>query len=348
MYAASMRIRDARSLPATTQQDLREKAVKAVFSGRKQVEVAEIFGVTRQALGKWVQAYRQGGGKALRAKQRGRPRGGSLLPWQAAQIAKTVTDRCPDQLKLPFYLWTREAVAQLIEHKFGVELSLWTVGRYLARWGFSPQKPARRAFEQNREEVKRWLESHYPAIRMQAKRERAEIYWVDEMGLRSDHAAGRSHGRRGQTPVIAGTGKRFRCNMISALTNRGHLNFMVFKEEFCAQVFLRFLRRLLRQINRKVFLIVDRHPVHRSRELKRLLENNARRIRLFYLPGYSPELNPDEFLNQDVKSNSVGRRPPRGQHEMLRGLRGYLRSRQCQPHLVRQYFHPKQVRYAAV
>jgi transposase len=347
MYAASMEIRDARSLPATAQEDLRQKAVKAVLAGRKQVEVAEIFGVTRQALGKWVQAYRQGGGKALRARQRGRPRGGSLLPWQAAQIAKTVTDRCPDQLKLPFYLWTREAVAQLIEHKFGIGLSLWTVGRYLARWGFSPQKPARRAFEQNPEEVRRWLENHYPAIRMQAKRERAEIYWVDEMGLRSDHAAGRSYGRRGQTPVIAGTGKRFRCNMISALTNRGHLNFMVFKEEFCAQVFLRFLRRLLRQVNRKVFLIVDRHPVHRSRELKRL-ENNARRIRLFYLPGYSPELNPDEFLNQDVKSNSVGRQRPRDQHEMLRGLRRYLRSRQRQPHLVRQYFHPKQVRYAAV
>jgi transposase len=291
--------------------------MKAVLDGKKQTEVAEVFGVTRQAVGKWVKAYREGGEKALKARRRGRPKGGSLLPWQAAQVAKTVVDRYPEQLKLPFYLWTREAVAELIECRFGIRLSVWTIGRYLSRWGFTPQKPLRRAFEKNPEEVHRWLEQDYPTIRKQAKREKACIYWGDEMGLRSDHATGRSYGRRGQTPVIPGTGVRFRCNMISSVTNRGRLNFMVFKKRFQAEVFLKFLRRLVRQAKGKVFLIVDRHPVHRSKKVKGWLEKNVQHIRMFFLPSYSPELNPDELLNQDVKSNSVGRRRARNQQELL-------------------------------
>lgn len=342
-----MNFRDARSLPAIAQEDLRQKAIKAVLDGKKQVEVARIFGVTRQAVGKWVKAYREQGSHALKAQKRGRPKGGSLLPWQAAQIARTIVDRCPDQLKLPFYLWTREAVAQLIERRFGIRLSLWTVGRYLRRWGFTPQKPVRQAFERDPEAVRRWLEQDYPAIRKQATREKAEIYWGDEMGLRSDHATGRSYGRRGQTPVIPGTGLRFRCNMISSVTNRGRLNFMVFKKRFQAEVFLEFLRRLVRQAKGKVFLIVDRHPVHRSRKVKKWLERNVQHIRMFFLPSYSPELNPDELLNQDVKSNSVGRRRARNQQELLSNVRRYLRSRQRQPHMVRQYFYGKHVQYAA-
>ncbi|MDF1527107.1 MAG: winged helix-turn-helix domain-containing protein, partial [bacterium] len=152
-----MKINDARSLPPIAQEDIRVKAVKAVNEGQKQVEVARIFGVTRQAVGNWVKAYRENGKKALKAKRQGRPKGGTLLPWQAAQIARSITDRTPEQLKLPFYLWTREAVAQLIEKRFGIRLSVWTVGRYLARWGFTPQKPVRRAFEKNAEQVRVWL-----------------------------------------------------------------------------------------------------------------------------------------------------------------------------------------------
>lgn len=133
-----MKIRDARSLPSVAQADIRIKAVQAVLNGKKQVEVAEMFGVTRQAVGKWIKAYREKGAKSLAAKKQGRPKGGTLLPWQAAQIARTILDRTPEQLKLPFYLWTREAVADLIYKRFGIELSIWTVGRYLSRWGFTP------------------------------------------------------------------------------------------------------------------------------------------------------------------------------------------------------------------
>lgn len=342
-----MKTRDARSLPPLAQEDLRRKTVKAVLGGKTQVEVAMMFGVTRRAVSNWLRARREGGAHALKAKRKGRPQGGTLAPWQAAQIAKTIVDRRPDQLKLPFYLWTREAVAQLIERRFGIRLSVWTVGRYLARWGFTPQKPVRRAFEQNPEAVRRWLKEEYPAIRRQAKRENAAIYWGDEMGLRSDHAAGRSYGRRGQTPVIPGTGQRFGCHMISAITNRGRLSFMVFEKRFEAEVFIDFLKRLVRSADRKVFLIVDRHPVHRSRKVKAWRKKHRSRIRVFFLPSYSPELNPDELLNQDVKSNAVGRRRAYDQDQLINHVRGYLRGRQRQPHIVRNYFNQQHVCYAA-
>jgi transposase len=328
------------------QEDLRQKAIKAVMEGKTQVEVAHIFGVTRQALGKWIRKYRQGGNKSLKAQRKGRPKGGKLLPWQAAQIAKTITDRHPEQLKLPFYLWTREAIAQLIEQRFGIRFSIWTVGRYLAHWGFTPQKPVRRAYEQNSDEVQSWLQQDYLMLKKQAKEEEALIYWGDEMGLRSDHAAGRSYGRCGQTPVIPGTGQRFGCNMISAINNKGQLNFMVFKSRFDNHVFLDFIKRMVRQIKRKVFLIVDGHPVHHATKVKEWIESHASQIRLFFLPGYSPELNPDEMLNQDVKSNAVGRRRAKNQPELIANTRSYLRSRQRQPHIVKKYFQEQHVRYA--
>ena len=265
-----MKIKDARSLPSIAQEDLRIKCVKAVLDGMKQVKAAKIFGVTRQAVGKWLKTYREGGFKALKAKHRGRPRGGKLLPWQAAQIAKTVIHRHPEQLKLPYFLWTRDSVAELIKARFGHELSRWTVGRHLKRWGFTPQKPLKRAYEQDPKAVDYWLNKEYPAIRTQAKQEMAAIYWGDEMGLRSDDQVGRTYGRKGKTPVITVTGKRFGCNMISAITNQGQLNFMIFNKRFNTSVFLKFLRRLIRQSPKKIFLIVDRHPAHTSSGTKKM------------------------------------------------------------------------------
>jgi transposase len=208
----------------------------------------------------------------------------------------------------------------------------------LQHWGFTPQKPLRRAYEQDPQAVQHWLEHDYPAIRRQARTERAQIHWGDEMGMRSDHQAGRSYGLKGHTPVIPGTGQRFGCNMISTVTNRGRLAFMVFKERFTGTVMIAFLRRLIKQNRQKVFLIIDGHPVHRSRQVKRWVYRNRKRIQLFYLPGYSPQLNPDELLNQDVKTNAVGRNRPQDQTEMMRQVRSYLRSTQHRPRIVKNYF----------
>jgi len=338
---------DARHLSIQAQETLRLRVMRAVRTGMSQARAARVFGVSRQSVNSWDRRRGEGGLGALRSRPRGRPRVLELKPYQAATVVRLITDRCPDQLKMPFVLWTREAVRDLMARKFGLRLSVWTVGRYLRRWGFTPQKPVRRAYEQDPEAVHRWLKRQYPAIRALARREKATIFWGDETGMRSDHQAGRSYGRRGQTPVIPGTGKRFRCNMISAITNRGRLAFMVFKCRFNATVFVTFLRRLLRHAGRKVFLIVDAHPAHIAAYTKRWVEHHRWRIRLFFLPGYSPHLNPDELLNQDVKTNAVGRKRPRDLRELTGNVRRFLWSTQRRPHKVRRYFREAHVRYAA-
>jgi transposase len=342
-----MNTRDTRCLSPDAQEALRFRAVRAMRGGMKKAVAARTFGVSRTSLDRWLATVALGNINSLKSKPRGRPKVTRLAPHQAANTVRLITERCPDQLKLPFALWTRDAVRQLLAERFGLEVSVWTVGRYLARWGLTPQKPLRRAYERDPVAVQRWLDEQYPAIAKQAKAQKGEIHWGDQMGLRSDHQTGTSYGRRGRTPVIPGTGQRFRCNMMSTITNRGHLAFMVFKERFTAAVCIRFLRRLVRQAGRKVFLVLDRHPVHRSAKVKRWLEANHKKIALFLLPGYSPELNPDELLNQDVKSNALGRRRPANQTEMIAGVRSYLHSTQHQPELVSRYFHAESVRYAA-
>ena len=338
---------DARHLSPDALDALRQRVMRAVAGGTSQAEAARVFGVSRQSVNAWQRRWRAGGTRALRSRPRGRPRQIQLQPYQAATTVRVITDRCPEQVKLPFALWTREAVRDFIARRWGVRFSVWTVGRYLRHWGFSPQKPLRRAYERDPEATRRWVEQKYPAIREQVRQHGATIFWGDEMSMRSDHHAGRSWGRRGQTPVVPGTGKRFRCNMISVITNRGRLAFMVFKGRFTSIVFISFLRRLLRYIQRPIFLIVDEHPVHRSAMVKQWVARRGARLRLFFLPGYSPDLNPDEYLNNDVKTNAVGRQRPHTEGELMANVRGYLRSTQRQPQKVRRYFHHPSVCYAA-
>jgi transposase len=346
-----MKVNDTRTLSPDAQEQLRRRVVASIRNeGMTKAGAARTFCVSRTSINAWLAAYDARGSSGLRSAKRGRKPVSRLRPHQAATAVRLIQDRCPDQLKLPFALWTREAVCGLLAQRFGLSVSVWTAGRYLRAWGFTPQKPTRRAYEQDPAAVKHWLEREYPAIARQAKREKALIHWGDEMGLRSDHQAGRSYGRRGRTPVVAGTGKRFGCNMISALTNQGQLSFMIFKERFTARVFIRFARRLLRQSylgGRKCFLIVDGHPVHKSDLVKRWVARRPERIELFLLPGYSPELNPDELLNQDVKSNALGRQRPADQKQMMHLTRTYLRSTQRRPEVVCSYFHEEHVRYAA-
>ena len=341
---------DARSLPAGAQEDLRRRVVKAVQDGLSQSETARVFAVARGTVNRWMRLVEQEGRRALKARRRGRPRQSRLAPHQAATTVRMILSGCPDQLSLPFALWTREAVQQLLERKFDIAVSVWTVGRYLRAWGMTPQKPVRRAYEQNPVAVRKWLEEQYPAIRELARAARAHIHWLDEMGLRSDHQAGRSYGRRGETPVVFGTGQRFRCNMISSITNRGRLAFMLFRQRFTARVFINFLGRLLRmtrKTRRKVFLIADGHPVHKARSVSRWLAEHAAHIRIFWLPSYSPELNPDELLNQDVKTKALGRIRPLNLPEMMDNVRSYLRITQRNSRLVKNYFREEHVRYAA-
>lgn len=343
-----MRTTDARHLAPEIQEELRRRVVHAIVEqGLSKIEAAKTFGVARSSVHTWIKAYEARGLSGLKVRRRGRPKRSRFAGHQAAMIIRLIRTHCPDALGLPFVLWTREAVQSLITRRYGVKLSVWTVGRYLNRWGFTPQKPLKRAYEQNPHAVHDWLETTYPAIRRQAQDEEATIHWGDEMGLRSDYQAGRSYGPKGQTPVIPGSGQRFGCQMISTITNLGQLAFMVFQGHFTASVLIRFLARLVRHSPRKVFLIIDRHPVHRARKVWTWLKQHQAQIRVFFLPGYSPELNPDELLNQDVKTNAVGRQRPQDQPEMMRLVRAYLRSTQKQPEIVKRYFREKHVVYAA-
>jgi transposase len=339
---------DARKLDEATQAHLRQMVVQAVGGGMTQTAAAHTFGVSLRAVSNWMKRSREGGPRALRPGKRGRrPGSGRLNHRQAVRMRRLIIERMPDQLALPFYLWTRESVAQLIEREYGITVSAWTAGRYLKAWGMSAQKPVRRAYERNDAAIERWLNEDYPQIAKEAKREKATIYWGDEMGLRSDHISGTSFALKGQTPVVRATGQRFGCNMISAITNRGELSFMVFEGTFRNATFIEFLKRMLKQATRKIYLIVDGHPVHRSVAVKQFVADNAERLRLIRLPGYCPELNPDELLNQDVKTNALGKSRPTSKAEMIDNVRRHLHRRQKQPHVIRNLFKEKHVRYAA-
>jgi transposase len=343
-------MQDARSLPHKSQEHLRVRAVRAVVQkGQKQYQVAELMGVTVQSITAWVKSYRAGGYVALRAKKKGRPlQASKLLPWQCAVIVKIISDKTPDQLKFPFVLWTRDAVGLLIKEKYGFELSRWSVGRLLKRWGFTPQKPAKKSYFQNSKKVQNWLKHEYPFIAARAKAEGAEIQWCDEMGARSDDQVGRTYSKKGRTPEVKVSGIRFRCNMISSLTNLGKLRFMMFKNKFTADVFINFLARLTKSTDRKIFFIADSHPVHKtSKKVQRWLEKHQDKIELFFMPTYSPELNPTEYLNQDVKTNALRKRRAKNQSEMIQNIQSFMRSKQKQPLKVKKYFQAQHVKYAA-
>jgi transposase len=338
-----MKYSDGRLLHPVIQQKLRHKAVDLYLSGKNPTDISTELGVSRQSVYNWIKKHSESGKLGLKIHKRGRPKGTQLERWQCAQIVNLIKNYCPDELSLPYFLWTRESVGLLIQQKFKIKLSKWTVGRHLAKWGFSPQKPARRAIEQNPKAIERWFKVEYPAIQKLARKDKATIFWGDEMGLRSDHNVGRTYGLKGKTPVVKRTGNRFSCNMISSITNLGKLNFMVFHENFTSEIFLRFLKRLIRQSNRKVFLIVDNHRSHKSKMVKNWLTENVESIKLYYLPSYCPELNPDEFLNQDVKSH-LGKQRLHTKSQMINKLNSHLKMRQKQPQIIQNFIkgcHPR-------
>jgi transposase len=343
-----MKKNDFRNTSQKAQDEVRERAVKAVLSGKTQTEVAEIFGVSRQSVNTWVNNYKLKGKQTLVSKKRGNLQEPKLLGHQAATIVNIITDRHPEQLKLPFVLWTREAVRDLIKKKFKLELSVSTVGRYLKKWGFTSQKPAKRAYEQNNEAVKKWIEEDYPKIQKRAKKEKAEIFWGDETGIRSDHQAGKTYGIKGKTPIARISAKRFKSNVISAVNNKGKLVFSVFEGKFNSKKFIDFLKRLIKHLKgKKVFLIVDNLSSHKSEEVQNFTNEHKSEIELFYLPSYSPDLNPDELLNNDLKANVFKSGRPASKTEQTLMVRNKLRSIQQNSQRVKNYFKAKNVKYAA-
>jgi len=337
---------DGRKLGHEVLEKIRIKAIKSVLAGKSASRVAREMGIYPNRVFVWMAKYREGGFDAIKArKATGRPK--RLSEKELAWIHKTITSKNPLQLNLPFALWTRGQIRTLIKKKFGVELSLVSIGRILAQLGLSCQKPLFRAYQQNPERVETWLKTEFPKIKRLAKKQGAEIFFEDESGVRSDFHSGTTWAARGKTPVIRATGARFSLNMISAISPKGALRFMVVKGSVGAKVFVDFLKRFLKGSKRPIFLIVDGHPAHRSKMVQSFVKLSQGKLRLFFLPPYSPELNPDELVWNDVKNNGVGRSLVHGPDDLQRAVVGRLRYLQKSPEHVRSFFQAPETKYAA-
>ena len=341
-----MKKTDGRKLDHKTLEAIRIRAVQQVQTGESPEMVIRALGMSRSRIYEWLAWYRSGGWGALRSKPlAGRPckLSGSQLAW----LYQTVTQKNPLQYRFPFALWTREMIRILLRERFGVKLSLTSIGRLLRQLGLSCQRPLWRASEQDPAQVRRWREEEYPRIRAWAGEVGAEIYFGDEAGVRSDYHAGTTWGIRGQTPVVERSAARYRVNMISAVTPQGHLRFMAFANKLNAARFVEFLKRLLHGAKAPIFLILDRHPVHRSREVQRFVRDTEGRLRLFWLPPYSPELNPDEQVWNHVKPKGLGRAAFSATDEMKAMVLSLLHGLQKTPALIRSFFQLPHTAYAA-
>lgn len=344
-----MELKDARTISPEELFGRRKQAVILYQQGMKLANIAQVVGVHRNTVGQWIAKWKEGGSKGLKAKSSGRPTGSGrhLTPRQEKKIQKMIVDRNPEQLKMNFALWTRDAVRLLIRQEYSLDMPIRTVGEYLKRWGFTPQKPVRRAYERCEASVRRWLDEQYPAIAEKARRERAEIHWGDETGLRSDDVNGRGYSPVGQTPVRRAKGTPEKINMISSITNRGKVRFMFYRGSLNVEVFLRFLRRLIRDAGgRKIYLIVDNLRVHHARKVKQWVGAHQKSIALFYLPSYSPDLNPDEYLNNDLKNGVSRRADSREKGRLAKSALSQMRSIQKRPSRVAKYFEAEPIRYA--
>ena len=346
-----MEARDFRSIGRAAQEELRRRAlVLIVQQGLSQAEAAQVVGVQRQTVNIWLQRYRAQGDDGVLDGRRVSPRRGKglLTAAEAGQVQGWIRDRTPDQLKLPFALWTSRAVRDLIALRFGKTLGLSTVQLYLQRWGLTPQKPLARARERRPAVITAWLDTALPGDRQGAKAEGAVIYRGDETGISNQDQIGRSYAPRGRTPVVARTARRITQSMISVVSNRGLLRFMLYEGALNAQRFIAFLRRLARDAGKKVFLIVDNLKIHHAKLVKDWgTAHRPTSIELFYLPAYAPDHNPDEYLNNDLKQQLRRQPQPGSKDELTKNTRAVLRAIQRSPVRIKAYFKPQPVRYAA-
>jgi len=313
------------------------------------IKISNIIDVNHTTICRWCKTYERSGIKGIRLKKRGRKEGEkrTLKPEHEKELQKIIEDKEPDQLKLTFALWTRKAVQQIIKKLYQINMPIRTVGEYLKRWGFTPQKPLRRAYEQNPKAVKKWLDEEYPQIALKAKKEGAEIHWGDETGLCNTSQHGRSYAPRGKTPAIRISARKDRVNLISSITNQGKVRYMVYNKTMNSQTFIKFIKRLIKDTGQKIFLILDNLRVHHSKLVKEWLEGHQEEIELFFLPSYSPELNPDEYLNCDLKGGVHSSTPAKSKSELKKKTISHLRMLQKRPQRVKNYFkHPK-ILYAA-
>jgi transposase len=329
---------------------LRSRAVHARELGYAVSDIAAVLGVREETISRWCSRYDRGGREALPGDRTGRPIGsGRVLDrGQERGIRQAIEAKTPQQLEIPSALWTRQAVRELIHRQVGIRMPIRTVGEYLRRWGSTPQKPVRKAYKQDPKAVAEWLERTYPAIERRAAKEGGEVHWGDETGVRSTCQHSRGYARPGATPELIVPGSRFRVNMISTVTNRGQVRWMIYTGRMNAALFLVFLTRLIASAAKKVFLIVDHLSVHEAAAVERWLADKADQIEVFYLPKYAPERNPDEYLNCDLKANINTDGLPKDREELQGKLRRFMQRLAKLPARIASYFEHKYIAYAAL
>jgi transposase len=334
---------DARQLSDDTLQVLRLRALRGLELGYTELELADLLGVRHETISRWWTAYRADGLPALPGSRTGRPQGSGrfLSDQQAQRIRARIDVHSPEEVGIAHALWTRRAVRDLIRQEFGIDLAERTVGLYLRRWGYTCKRPGRHARQQDPDEVEQWLLETYPAIEAQAEREGAEVLWTDEVGVAADHHPGSGYARAGERATMDVPKPHIRVNQISAISNEGTVRFMTYQGALNAAVFLLFLQKLVRGASRKILLIADRLQAHKTPAVEAWVAAHREQIEVFYLPAYSPELNPVEYLNNDMKGtvNEAGLPPDRPtlQGRLLDFMKRLVR---VPEHVISYFLHP--------
>jgi len=340
---------DARQLSDEVLEALRLRAVHGIELGFTEADIAELLGMSQETVSRWWTAYASGGLGAIPGDRTGRPVGSgrTLSDEQARQIQDQIDNHSPEELGIPAPLWSRRAVRDLIRQEFGIVMPVRTVGEYLRRWGYTAKRPRRHARRQDPEEVRAWLEETYPALEAQAEEEGAEIYWCDETGVAADEHPRYGYARKGCPAVMDVPDPHIRINQISAISNEGTVRFMTFKGSMNGALFQEFLGRLLRTSRRKVLVIVDRLKAHEKGTVMDWVEAHRDRIAVILMPPRTPELNPDEYLNNDLKANVHEAGLPANKEELRSRVQRFMRRLFYAPEHVMNYFLHPCVQYAA-
>jgi transposase len=335
---------DGRTLPHNTSEMIRRWAVRRVKAGESPSSVMRSYGLCRTTIYRWLRAVRRGGEKALRARKHPGPQG-KLTPAQKLKVRQWINGKDPRQYGFDFGLWTRQIVAALIAQRFGVKLGVTAVGRLLAELDITPQKPLRRAYERDPVAIARWKRQTFPKLRARAQQRGAKIFFLDEAGVRSDQVLGRTWGLRGQTPEVPTSGKRQSVSAISAVNALGEFWFEIYTERLNATNFIELLSHFMRRRRSPVFLVLDGHPAHIAKSVARYVQSLKGRLELHFLPGYAPELNPDEFVWNHLKRQGVSKKPLLRNESLRQRVDADLRDIQSRPALVRSFFKASAVAY---
>ena len=338
--------RDGRTLDHKTLEEIRRMAVQRVWEGEKPSVVIASYGFSRQIIYKWLREAK-GKGRGLRAlrsrKATGRPR--TLTAKQEQQLFRWINGKDPRQHGFDFGLWTRLVVRRLIADKFDANLGVTAVGKLLAKLGLTPQKPLKRAYERDPAAIEAWKNDTYPSIARQAKKRGAEIYFWDESGFRADVVQGTTWGVQGQTPIVAVPGARQSVSAASAINARGGFWFATYKGGMSAELFIEMLKALMLRRKKPLYLILDSLPAHKARIVQEYVASTKGRLELHFLPGYAPELNPDELVWNHMKRTGTAKSPLVKGESLHDRIDVELLEIQRNPSLVRSFFRTDSVSY---